>query len=202
MAASATDLVAVLPRVCKIIVLSGCATGLMLNLKKCQLVFPDEETCTQATHLCREAGIRIRQFVVSRCGWYLGVGVGIEASEKSWAPVLAKLKERCLRIKSMGLGLSSSIGAYNVYGLPVVSHVSQVHVPPPCALKVEKDGLQLLTCSPRHSFPPMSLFNLRWLGHQVEARRLETYARACMIRAATRSSLTSGPSQMRSAWPG
>eukprot|EP00959_Pyramimonas_sp_CCMP1952_P296836 6210208-Pyramimonas_sp.AAC.1 len=76
----------------------------------------------------------------------------------------------------------------NIYALPVVSHVAQVHCPLSNVKLVEKDGLELLSCAPRHSCPPLAMFDLERLGHQVSARILDIFARACMLRAAIRGS--------------
>eukprot|EP00959_Pyramimonas_sp_CCMP1952_P087558 1832109-Pyramimonas_sp.AAC.1 len=54
---------------------------------------------------------------------------------------------------------------------------------------MEKDCLQLLACCPRHAFPPASLHALNALGHDARARQLELYARACLLRAATKSAV-------------
>eukprot|EP00959_Pyramimonas_sp_CCMP1952_P463076 9484302-Pyramimonas_sp.AAC.1 len=63
-----------------------------------------------------------------------------------------------------------------MYALPVVS---MQHVR-------EDDGnaSQRLTCASRFSFPPQALHQPRDLGHEVEARRLEVFSGACLLRAA------------------
>eukprot|EP00959_Pyramimonas_sp_CCMP1952_P051450 1074948-Pyramimonas_sp.AAC.1 len=71
--------------------------------------------------------------------------------------------------------------------LPVVSHVAQMWAPPKSVTMAEKNALQKLTCSQRFSFPPEALHQLRDLGHRVEARRLEVFLRACLLRAAINS---------------
>eukprot|EP00959_Pyramimonas_sp_CCMP1952_P202687 4238559-Pyramimonas_sp.AAC.1 len=86
LAASPSDLVSALPRVVRVPVQSGSGAGRLLNLKKCQLAFPDADTCRNALRLRKGAGIRVRSFKVCCDGWHLDAGIGISGAPISWGP--------------------------------------------------------------------------------------------------------------------
>ncbi|CAK0884647.1 unnamed protein product [Prorocentrum cordatum] len=122
---TSSDLIGVLPQLLRLLCQAGLGSGLILNLSKCQLIFPHYHTFLNAVELCKAQGVRIRKFIIGQNGWYLGVGVGIGACDRSWAPVLIHLKERSLRVKSLKQGLSISVQAYNTYAVTVAGHCAQ-----------------------------------------------------------------------------
>ena len=121
---------------------------------------------------------------------YLGIKCGLRAQDESWAAPLVKYRDRCRFIKSLKLGLSLSLRAYNQIAVSVLMYVAQLFPPTAdCDWQVHL-GLQSLTCAPRHALPDHMLVNLNALGGKhVRARSFQHEARAAAYRAVLASSV-------------
>eukprot|EP00959_Pyramimonas_sp_CCMP1952_P172368 3601788-Pyramimonas_sp.AAC.1 len=104
---------------------------------------------------------------MSKCVNYLGVMRGIRAQEESWAAPLVKFRDRCRFVKSLKLGLSMFLVAYNQIAVAVPMFIAQFFPPTAeCSWQVHL-GLQSLTCAPRHALSDHMLVEMKSLGGKL-----------------------------------
>eukprot|EP00959_Pyramimonas_sp_CCMP1952_P435373 9116587-Pyramimonas_sp.AAC.1 len=89
----------------------------------------------------------------------------------------------------MGLGLTSSITAHNVYALSVAGYASQGSRPTSQILRAEREALQVYTCAPRHAVPPAIFARFKEVGFEVQAGDLRVRSLAARLRVANNSDL-------------
>eukprot|EP00959_Pyramimonas_sp_CCMP1952_P340036 7121350-Pyramimonas_sp.AAC.1 len=76
---------------------------------------------------------------------------------------------------------------YKPFTQPVLSFVTQRHTATDEVLKAEREGLQLLIASPRHSFGPEMMCQLKEFSLSHQPRPFSAVARSGLRRAGLRS---------------
>ncbi|CAK0891134.1 unnamed protein product, partial [Prorocentrum cordatum] len=163
------------------------AAGLKVNTHKTYIIIYADLTKAQVLEKMNAAGVEGEDFKIVAAARYLGLFLGFNSAEASWAHPIAEFRKRIYHVKSLKLGLLASLSAYNMVCFSVLSFVGQFLPPPQEALRTVREGLQSLTNGPRHAFPPLVLQHLKEIGAPVEPRHLELECRAAAYRLAVRS---------------
>eukprot|EP00959_Pyramimonas_sp_CCMP1952_P198469 4151429-Pyramimonas_sp.AAC.1 len=163
------------------------AAGLKVNTHKTYIIIYADLTKAQVLEKMNAAGVEEEDFKIVAAARYLGLFLGFNSAEASWAHPIAEFRKRIYHVKSLKLGLLASLSAYNMVCFSVLSFVGQFLPPPQEALRTVREGLQSLTNGPRHAFPPLVLQHLKEIGAPVEPRHLELECRAAAYRLAVRS---------------
>jgi hypothetical protein len=121
------------------------------------------------------------QFQVDYCTRYLVPWLGIGGSDASWSLPLARYSQAVDSIVSHGLGMASSLYAYNYRGLPRLGYIAGFHDPPPAALRAETNAFQRLLPSPYRAITADIPY--------VQATKLMNLSIATKTRIALRTSL-------------
>eukprot|EP00959_Pyramimonas_sp_CCMP1952_P400184 8384940-Pyramimonas_sp.AAC.1 len=132
-------------------------TGLLLNPKKCAIVFPVGLEKAEIVTMFQGVGPNVSLFQVGTSARYLGMFLGPGGPERSWIGPLRKLKSRLQYIRGLALGLTQNIYAYKTFGFPLLSFPAQFLPAPAAVLRAERDAHQFLTAGPRWAVPSFVL---------------------------------------------
>eukprot|EP00959_Pyramimonas_sp_CCMP1952_P018839 398180-Pyramimonas_sp.AAC.1 len=120
-------------------------------------------------------------------GKYLGVYLGSGGCAAYWVGPCQKLLNRVAHIRFLHCSLVHNLRACDVFELPVLLRIWQLHPPSDAVLKAEHTALQRLTASPRHAVPSQLLRNISSTGIRSEPRNLVCSSKAAIFRAAVHS---------------
>ena len=185
---SASNLLLAVPIVLKNVIRSSRCTGLLLNLAKCMIVHVQEMPDDQHFALFESVRTNVRSLMHGTSGKVLGVFLGPGGYKKSWSAPLQKYINRVRHVRSLRLGLTQCIYAYNSLAFSVLTFVMQLCYISQDALRMETKGLQTLTACPFYSIPTDLLRNLSSALHwPIAPRNLVLENQAAMYRVAVRS---------------
>ena len=124
-------------------------------------------------------------FGLASCGKYLGYLIGPGAGDDSWRDPASKFIGRCRYIRQLGLGFSLSLYLYQVLAVYCMQFVAQLAQVPKWVLKLEKQGLEIITGGPSNRVRPQALSCLDDLaGFHFVVPSLELVCNATIARSA------------------
>jgi hypothetical protein len=124
------------------------------------------------------------QYTWATEGRYLGFMVGPTAIESSWKTPIERYNQKLREWPWSKIGLHLSIRIYNIFILPTLLFVAQLTHPTQEAFQNESKAQAKLAPGPRTWCQMQELHHLKDLHATVEARALDTNAKATMLRTA------------------
>ena len=175
--------------------------SLRLKNSKCIIIPLWAFNGNSLTALLREHCPSAKDFRVKTSGKYLGIFIGPDAADSSWCLPLRNFLARARDIRSLGLGVITSLRLFNQQCLPVLSFVASVLPIPPQARRLEHRVLQILTAAPRHAWPSNLLMSFKMVGVPVEAMSLVDLGLSSSFRLSRAlPSLSSASARLRDLW--
>ena len=163
----------------------GSISCLFLKSKKCVAIMLWKSNEGACRILLREMVPSGAAFSIAEYGEYLGYIIGPGANDSSWRGPAAKYIDRCKYIRQLGLDFILSMYHYKVLAFSCMQFVAQLAQVPKWVLKLERQGLDIITGGPTNWLHSQTLSCLdEFVGFHFVVPSLELVCNATIARTA------------------
>ena len=158
-------------------------SGLGLNIGKCVIIPLSPQPLPNFRERLCSAVPEWGNMQVATFGTYLGFAVGPGKGDATWNKPAVKFTARAHMWSGLPLGLQYDALVYNVFGISVLSYVSQLESPPNWMLQEEEAALRTAASGPGQWAVPDDLWRLREsFGLAKSFKSLRITARSAQLR--------------------